>query len=204
MDNATPSCPAHLLSALETSFVPGPTLWDWCKATFLDPSLPMFNEEHQHLTDAKVGILWTNVENVKKGRMVVGTAELGKTQGSMGKWPRARAEQQVFEWFGETPDFIITIYAPWWDQATDLQRCALLEHEMLHCAQAKDQFGMPKFNRSTGRPSFTLIDHDVQEFIGVVRRYGVVSEDVRELVEAANTQPEIGLADIKSICGNCK
>jgi hypothetical protein len=44
--------------------------------------------------------------------------------------------------------------------------------------------------------------HDAEKFVGVVRRYGM-TEDVRRLVEAANSQPEIGNYNIARACGTC-
>ena len=44
--------------------------------------------------------------------------------------------------------------------------------------------------------------HDVEEFVGVVRRYGM-SEDVRKLVNAANKNPEISKLDVAHACGTC-
>ena len=76
------------------------------------------------------------------------------------------------DWFGMVPDFIITINAAWWLQASDVEACALVEHELYHCAQDSDEYWAPKFNKQTGRPVFTIRGHDVEEYIGVVRRYG--------------------------------
>jgi hypothetical protein len=42
------------------------------------------------------------------------SAIVGQTEQPMfhgGKWRRARQEQQLQEWFGELPDFIVTIDA---------------------------------------------------------------------------------------------
>ena len=44
--------------------------------------------------------------------------------------------------------------------------------------------------------------HDVEEFIGVVRRYGA-SADVQELVDAANSPAEVAKINIARACGTC-
>jgi Putative phage metallopeptidase len=85
---------------------------------------------------------------------------------------KARAELQVTEWFGEIPDFILTFGASYASICSDAQWCALCEHELSRCGVERDAFGAPKFRKSTGLPSFTLVGHDVEEFVGVVRRYG--------------------------------
>jgi len=59
---------------------------------------------------AHIGVLWTSVENGRHGRRVVGQAERGDPA-AMGKWARARAALQVWEWFRAIPDFILTFDA---------------------------------------------------------------------------------------------
>ena len=184
-------------------FSPSLDLATWAHDTFIAEGAELENPDHAHLKFARIGFLWTNVSNSKKGRMVIGTAEKGQPQGAMGKWSKARAELQVVDWFGQVPDFIITIHAEWWLQAGDAERCALVEHELYHCAQDKDAFGAPKFSKSTGMPVYMMRGHDVEEFIGVVRRYGGEATQVQELVNAANAEPEIALAEIAHACGNC-
>lgn len=125
-------------------FLPAPEIIQWARATFIDEGATLENEEHQHLRVANLGALWTNVENAKRGRRVIGMAEPGSPQGTMGKWSRARAEFQVMQWFGQVPDFIITLDAHWWKQASDPEACALIEHELYHCAQDRDEFGAPR------------------------------------------------------------
>lgn len=51
----------------------------------------------------------------------------------MGKWSRARAEQ-VMEWFGQIPDFIITLAASYCAQCGDAKLMALVEHELYPAA----------------------------------------------------------------------
>lgn len=198
-----PEAAPELFEGFGAKFLPSQDLAIWVANTFISEDGVLANPEHHHLAQATIGFLWTNVDNTKKGRTVIGTAELGRPQGAMGKWPRARAEMQVVEWFGYTPDFIITVSAPWWDTASNVQRCALIEHELYHCAQDTDEFGMPKFNKSTGLPTFVMRGHDVEEFIGVAARYGATDPSVKELVDVVNAGPELGEAQISLACGNC-
>lgn len=198
-----PMPPLDQVEGLEAWFAPALETETWARSSFIDDGAPLHNEDHAHLQNASIGFLWTNVENAKKGRLVIGSAEPGTPQGAMGKWGRAKAVMQIEQWFGSVPDFIITIDANWWLQASDAEACALIEHELYHCAQATDDFGAPKFNQQTGRPSFTMRGHDVEEFVGVVRRYGAEATGVRALVDAANAGPEIALADIAQCCGTC-
>jgi hypothetical protein len=82
--------------------------------------------------------------------------------------------------------------------------CATIEHELLHCAQAVDDYGSPKFTRE-GKPKFAIKGHDVEEFVDVVTRYGVSASSVgvKALVEAAKQKPLFNAPSISSVCGNC-
>ncbi|HHP1741547.1 TPA: putative metallopeptidase, partial [Klebsiella pneumoniae] len=60
----------------------------------------------------------------------------------------------------------------------------------------------PKFNKETGMPVLKLRGHDVEEFVGVVRRYGA-SKDVQEMVDAANRPAEVAHIDVARACGTC-
>ncbi|APG91136.1 putative metallopeptidase [Sinorhizobium americanum] len=177
---------------------------EWVEATFLDPASPVHNPDHLHLRSADIGFLWTIVGNSKKGRRVIGQCETGSPQGTMGKWSRARAEMQVKQWFGHVPDFIITLDAEYCRECGDAEFMALVEHELYHAAQDVDAFGAPKFSKSTGRPVFVIRGHDVEEFVGVVRRYGADAAGVRAMVDAANQKPEIARVQIAHACGTCQ
>jgi putative metallopeptidase len=199
-----PRPPPSLLSIdSSTWFVPAPDLVEWISATFLEEGAPLFNEDHQHLVFATIGALWTTVPNARNGRAIVGQAELGTAIGGMGKWNRARAAQQLVEWFGHVPDFVITLFAPYADICDDATFCALVEHELSHCGQEPDEFGMPRFKKS-GLPTFCMKGHDVEEFVGVVRRYGADAAGIRAMIDAAAAGPTIAAADISFACGNCQ
>ena len=182
-------------------FMPAPDVLDWLRDTFLDEGSELFNVDHQHLRDAKLGILWTNWDNSRAMRSVIGQAELMPPM-AMGKWQRARAIQQVEEWFRDMPDFLITFSAPAAHEMDDASFCALVEHELYHCAQKMDQYGMPKF-KEDGTPSFAIRGHDVEEFVGVVARYGAIDPGVAAMVTVANHKPLIGAASIAGACGTC-
>lgn len=64
-----------------------------------------------------------------------------------------------------------------------------------------DSTGAPKFTKE-GMPKLEMRGHDVEEFVGVVRRYGA-STQVQELVDAANAPAEVGKLNIARACGTC-
>lgn len=198
-----PTPPAELLEDLDGLFLPSPELASWVRSALIEDGGPLTNPDHAHLQQADIGFLWTSVPNSRQGRTILGQCELGATIGGMGKWAKARAKQQLREWFaGEIPDFVITISASYAAECSDIEFCALLEHELFHAAQDLDLFGLPKFTKD-GRPVFGLRSHDVEEFIGVVKRYGAVSQEIAQLVQAANRGPEIGSVRIAQACGTC-
>lgn len=84
---------------------------------------------------------------------------------------------------------------------SDAEFCALLDHELNHIAQEVDDFGAPAFNKY-GLPKLCMRAHDVEELVGVVRRYGA-SEDVQRMIDAAKTPPEVAKINMARACGTC-
>jgi hypothetical protein len=189
-------------------FTPSTELRDWIQSVFIDEAGPLHNPEHAHLQGAVFGVCWTLVGNTRGGRRIIGQAEFAKNiGGNGGRWAKARAHQQLEEWFGRGAhnmlDFLLTFDAYHCAECSDAELCALIEHELYHCAQ-QYRDGMPLFSKATGRPMYALRGHDVEEFVGVVRRYGAGATGVTELVQAANRGPEIAGARISHACGTCQ
>ncbi|MES3370384.1 putative metallopeptidase [Enterobacter hormaechei] len=180
--------------------IPAEGLQEWLHAGILSEDGNLHNPDHAHLLEADLCFMWASDSFAKKGRYVLGQAE--QVMLRAGGWQKARMEQQMHEWFGRIPKFIITLAADHCSQCSDLEFCALVEHELYHIAQATDDYGAPKFNKETGQPVLTLRGHDVEEFTGVVRRYGA-SKEVQELVDAANAPAEVAHIDIARSCGTC-
>lgn len=183
------------------AFTPGLELGQWIRATLIDADGQLHNPDHAHLGEANIGYLWTSAPCIKKGRTVVGMAELPKVGGN--DWQKARKAQQLREWFGDIPDFVVTLDAYYCRDCSDEEFLALVEHELYHCAQGVDEFGTPRFNKDDGRPAYEIRGHDVEEFVGVVRRYGPISPEVQDLVIAAAQRPEVARLNIARACGTC-
>lgn len=205
---ARPEPPGAMLEQhARDAFVPAPDVAAFVRETLLNEDSPLWNGDHAHLAAAEIAFLWTNVPNQRQQKAIAATAEIPRPP-TGNAWTKARYWIQMRDWFGwasDDIDFLITIDANWAAQASDVHFMALLDHELYHCAQATDEFGMPKFKKS-GSPVFAMLGHDVEEFVGVVRRYGAQAGAgmTRELVEAANNEPEIAAADIAAVCGACK
>ncbi len=198
-----PMPPEWLFEMDTPNFAPAPEMWEWIKQVFLDPKSKLFNPDHLHLRSFRypdIAVMWAKSGFIKQGRQVIGTTE--KIMINTGGWKKERQEEQFFQWFNHIPEYLITFDASYSQIASDVNFCALVEHELYHIAHKKDEWGIPAYNRETGMPKLAIQGHDVEEFIGVVRRYGA-SEDVKRMVEAANTRPEMSRADVHYACGTC-
>ncbi|MGE8450492.1 MAG: putative metallopeptidase [Pseudomonadales bacterium] len=155
-----PMPPAPLVELSEFSgfgirLTPAPEVWEWLQAEIL--------------ADTGSIHMWASSSFEKQGRIVLGQAE--QVAFRAGGWQKARMEQQMRDWFGDVPAFIITLAADYCAECSDADFCALIEHELYHIAQATDKYGQPAFTQE-GAPKLKLRGHDVEEFVGVVRRYG--------------------------------
>lgn len=194
-----PEPPKSLLESVFLTLEPAPGVWEWISTEILADTGSIHNEDHAHLIGANIGVLWASESFAKQGRVVLGQAE--QVMHRAGGWQKARMEQQMREWFGEEPEFIITLAADYCSQCSDAEFCALIEHELFHIAHKPDKYGAPAFTRE-GMPKLEMRGHDVEEFIGVVRRYGA-SQDVQALVDAAKQPPEVARINISRACGTC-
>nr|DAZ31458.1 MAG TPA: hypothetical protein [Caudoviricetes sp.] len=183
-----------------TKITPASDVYEWVISQILSKTGDIHNPDHEHLIDADLCFMWASNAFDKKGRSVLGQAE--EVMMRAGGWQKSRMEQQMFEWFGRIPKFIITLAADYCSQCSDLEFCSLIEHELYHISHATDEFGAPKFNKETGMPTLKLRGHDVEEFVGVVRRYGA-SKEVQEMVDAANRPAEIAHLNVSRACGTC-
>lgn len=191
---ARPSPPKYL-----TCFAPAPNLLAWVEQIILAPGGLLHNPDHAHLVDADLAFLWAPAAFEKAGRTVLGQAE--QVMFRAGGWQKARQEQQMIEWFGGVPAFLITLAADYCATCSDAEFCALVEHELYHLGHARDQFGAPAFDKA-GRPKLCIVGHDVEEFVGVVARYGPTAE-VRRLASAASAVASVHRLDIARACGCC-
>lgn len=200
--NSRPYPPADFVEEFTPyiKLIPATDIYGWVTDNIIDGNGPLHNPDHEHLLDADIAFMWASSAFSKKGRTVLGQAEEAAMRA--GGWQKARMEQQMYEWFGHKPDYIITLAADFCSECSDLEFCALLEHELYHIAQKTDEFGAPEFYRDTGQPKLCMRGHDVEEFVGVVRRYGA-SADVQEIIDAASQPAEVAKINIARACGTC-
>lgn len=143
----------------------------------------MEHDEHKHLKENEVLIEWLfkNEPKSKGGKAIMGMVHEPKVQGHL----KDLFEMLVTRFFGVMPAFIITLDHEYWKVASELDREALIWHELAHIKQDVDAYDAPKFSRD-GLPVYRLVEHDVTAFVSEVQRYGAWHADIKNLVEAAN------------------
>jgi hypothetical protein len=153
-----------------------------------------------HDNEGFLASAWASTAYTRTKRMVLGQCE--KVMFQQGGWKKARQEQQMRDWFGFVPIYLITIDASFCEKANDNEFCALFEHELYHIGVERDSDGEIIYSDHTGLPKHYLAGHDVEEFIGVVKRWGA-NDSVKRLVEVAKNPPFVSDLDISKCCGNC-
>ncbi|MBR7713736.1 hypothetical protein KC099_11065 [Acinetobacter nosocomialis] len=210
MDQIRPFPPQDLIDKAEEDeairLAPAPDLMNWVITNFLTIGGPLHNPDHDHIAELLhdneefLAFAWASSACMAKKRMVLGQCE--KVMFNQGGWKKARQEQQMRDWFGYVPVYLITIDASYCDQATDRDFCALIEHELYHIGVERDEDGEALYSEMTGLPKHYLAGHDVEEFIGVTKRWGA-DESVKRLVEVAKQAPFVSDVNISKCCGTC-
>lgn len=199
----TPAVPLRPYPPQDLSRIqPAEGIGDWVQREILAADGRIHNPDHAHLLDADVEFLWAPTSFAKQMRSVIGQAE--EVTFRAGGWQKERQEQQMVEWFGRVPTFIITFSAAYCAGCSDAEFCALVEHELYHLAHKVGMFGAPAFTKE-GLPKVTIQGHDVEEFIGVVRRYGIGDQgsSLAQMIRAAAKAPEVAPIRIAQACGTC-
>ncbi|WP_277343405.1 putative metallopeptidase, partial [Pseudomonas viridiflava] len=78
--------------------IPAFEVWEWVHAETLSSTGSIHNEDHAHLLDADIRVMWASSSFEKQGRTVLGQAE--QVAFRAGGWQKARMEQQMLDWFG--------------------------------------------------------------------------------------------------------
>jgi hypothetical protein len=128
------------------------------------------HHEDLHKTDARIVLAWhKGLKPDVDGRIV------------LGKCRKATDLDRELAPF----DFVILLNKEYWEdrRTGDLQRKALLDHELSHAALAYDEHGDPKRDERD-RYVFRTRRHDLEEFSSVVARHGVYKRDLEEFAQA--------------------
>lgn len=181
-------------------FCPAPDIRSWIESEILTEGGKLYNEDHKHLAQADFEVLWGATGFEKQGRLIVGQCE--EVAFRVGGWQKWRMEEQMTNWFGRIPSYLITLSAAYCMESSDADICALIEHELYHIGH-KHLIDVPQFTKD-GQPKLYIRGHDVEEFVGIVRRYGVKPDSsVARMIDAAKSKPEVTTLNISQACGTC-
>lgn len=130
-------------------------------------SLDLIKKYHSHLINAKIAYLYKNKPMMKGGKTIFATAEKCS--------PKSKA-LITYAGTGEAFDFIITINYTEWQNLSDRQKAAVLDHELSHC--------LVQDNDETGETEFKLVSHDLEEFASIVSRHGLYMDSISVMAQA--------------------
>lgn len=92
---------------------PAPELKEWVVNNWLTLGGELHNPDHDHIAELLhdneefLAFAWASSAAVAKKRMVLGQCE--KVMFNQGGWKKARQEQQMRDWFGFVPQYLITV-----------------------------------------------------------------------------------------------
>lgn len=160
-----PPIPAVLFERRDWT-VPSPEWEQWARSTFIDSASKLCDPGLAHLEGAIVGFLLTNAAIKIKGELKAGLGGVCKPSGET--HTKAQREQQLKEWFGLVPDFLITLSVSQFGSTRHV--CSLVNHELRHCGVETDQNGA-KFGQD-GRPVWTTVPHFAELVDDELARWG--------------------------------
>lgn len=135
--------------------------WPEDQASFLSApqaeaiAKPLIAALHEHLLNAKIAYLFRE-DMQRRGRVRLGVA--------------GKASSKVAYLTGF--DFVLDFNWTYWTKLTPVQRIALVDHELTHCARGPDGEG------------WAVRAHDVEEFSTIVQRWGLWTPDLLEFSTA--------------------
>jgi len=134
-----------------------PVQYDFCGETVEDLANELISNYHPHLANCGIAYLFKNKGITLKGMPAVATAEKCS--------PKVHALCDKH--------FVVTICYEDWNNCTDQQKKAILDHELSHCwiTEAED----------TGDTMYKILPHDFEDFGEIIRRYGAYSHSIEKL-----------------------
>jgi len=136
---------------------------------------PLIAENHMHLLGIPILYVFRSPAAVSKGRAVAAKArKVSGLSAFMTALAAGTAEPDVDHSF-----FVMELAGDIWHALDDTARRALVDHELCHFAVDEDE--------DTGDLILRIRGHDIEEFLEVVNRHGLWSDDVRDFAAACAT-----------------
>lgn len=139
----------------------------------------IIKEHHKELGRTNFLILFKHGGWESKGRRILGRAKV--------------VGEDLRSTFGK--DAIIYLNNDAWHYLSEAQRKYLLDHELYHLDVVKDK-NYDTVELSDGRPKLTTVPHDLEDFVEIVKRHGIIMEDVKRLVRVLGDAKQITIDDV--------
>lgn len=130
----------------------------------------LVTKHHEDLSEARIALAWcTSWKPDVDGRVTVGKCQ---------KASDLHRELAAF-------DFVILLSKSFWEDrfVTQLQRTALLDHELQHAALAHGKDGEALYDER-GRRVYRMRRHDLEEFSIIAARYGGYKRDIEHFARS--------------------
>jgi hypothetical protein len=132
----------------------------------------LVDAHHREIADARIALAWqTSWTPDADGHVTLGQCR------KVSELEREVADLLAY-------DFVILLRQEFWldPLTTDLQRRALLDHELEHASVKLDDHGDPVENER-GRVVYRIRKHDVEDFACIAERYGAWKRDLQVFAE---------------------
>ena len=126
----------------------------------------LIDQYHPWLKQYSVGVIFRSERQVSGGRDILGEAS------------KVNDKTNALLPDDQRLDFLIWLAEDFWHDATDIERRALLDHELCHCGE-------------NGK----MRHHDVQEFVCIIERYGLWYPALRQMAHAAQQHTLPGILE---------
>lgn len=140
----------------------------WLDTEVRDVATRLIEAHHPHLKQLKVAYIMKPEGTVSNGKVTAGMC--------------IRCDDRAFLLHGT--DFIMEIAKNIWDDAQPKFQEAIVDHELSHMGVKVDEHGVPARDPKTGRIRTYVKHHDMEEFEGVVERYGAYRKDLRSFLDS--------------------
>jgi hypothetical protein len=135
----------------------------------LEMAARMIDDVHGHLGEARIKYLFRTGKWELRGKTIYGRAE------------KVSAKWKHLIGF----DFVITLNRDIWFANKPEIREAVLDHELSHCIRGEDD--------KQGNPKWCIQDHDFTDFVAIVRRHGLWTTTLQNIVKAKEEYEQISL-----------
>jgi hypothetical protein len=137
----------------------------------------ILDAHHPHLAEARVALGWRlEWQADRDGRVTLGMCR------------KASDLDRLLH------DYVILLNRELWDDLTPKQQRAVIDHEATHAAVATGKDGKPRVT-DDGRTVYRIRKHDLEEFRGIVERYGEYKADIEEFAAAIQRARQAPLFD---------